>query len=200
MNESGRNWPARLGAPPETGLQPGHAATRHRYRQLHDGSAAGPIEVAEQPEQREICHRGQRERAEAIPEFAAWLDGLAGRLVAVAKPAAFDHGFVAWYLWRFAGRNPLGHRCLDIRSCAAGLVRSPVYSLAQAELEEIAGPIDRRGVRAHVAVDDALEQGRLFVGLLYRARSERVARGRFRLVRSLLGHLALRSGSPPLEL
>ena len=48
MNQSGRNWPARLGDPPDTGLEPGHPATRHRYGRLHDGSAAEPTDVADE--------------------------------------------------------------------------------------------------------------------------------------------------------
>jgi NAD(P)-dependent dehydrogenase (short-subunit alcohol dehydrogenase family) len=47
MNESGRNWPERLGPPPATGLAPGHPQTRARFL---DGmsEALSPERVAEQ--------------------------------------------------------------------------------------------------------------------------------------------------------
>jgi len=47
MNESGRNWPARLGPPPATGLAPGHPQTRARFLDRMS-DAISPELVAEQ--------------------------------------------------------------------------------------------------------------------------------------------------------
>lgn len=41
MNESGRNWPERFGAPPESGLEPGHPLLRHLFGELMDSDVAG---------------------------------------------------------------------------------------------------------------------------------------------------------------
>jgi hypothetical protein len=98
----------------------------------------------------------------AIPLFVQWCESLPGKPVAVAFPDAFDFAFVNYYCWRFAGRNPLGFDALDICSYASGLAGHP-------------GLLPGKRVRAmaetarpsllHVAVDDAIEQGRLFLAL-----------------------------------
>ncbi|MFT4084804.1 MAG: SDR family NAD(P)-dependent oxidoreductase [Nocardioides sp.] len=45
MNDSGRNWPGRLGEPPASGLEPGHPLTRPEFLARMD-AAADPDEVA----------------------------------------------------------------------------------------------------------------------------------------------------------
>jgi hypothetical protein len=96
------------------------------------------------------------------------------KLIAVAWPAAFDFAFVNYYCHRYVGRNPLGFACLDIRSYANGLARHPdYYGLREAQVRALAGKIDKAGLREHVAVDDAIEQGRLFMALRKAALSER---------------------------
>jgi 3' exoribonuclease, RNase T-like len=102
----------------------------------------------------------------AIPDFRLWCKSLPGKPVAVAWPAAFDFAFVNYYCHRFAEGNPLGFACLDIRSYANGLAGYPsYYGLPEAEIRKMAGEIDTMGLRPHVAVDDAIEQGRLFMAL-----------------------------------
>jgi len=47
MNNSGRNWPSRLGAMPQERLQPGHPLTRDSYRDRMDNEAMEPDVVAD---------------------------------------------------------------------------------------------------------------------------------------------------------
>jgi len=105
---------------------------------------------------------------DAIPDFARWCSELAdaGRLIAVAWPAAFDFAFVNWYChWAWTG-NPLGFSCCDIRSYANGLAGYPsYYGLPESAVRAMAGKTDTDGLRDHVAVDDAIGQGRLFMAL-----------------------------------
>jgi hypothetical protein len=102
----------------------------------------------------------------AVPQFAAWCEQLPGRPVAIGWPVAFDFAFVNWYLWRFAGRNPLGFGGIDIRSYANGLASYPsCYGLPGKEVRALAGTVDTARLRSHVAVDDAIGQGRLFMAL-----------------------------------
>jgi hypothetical protein len=116
--------------------------------------------------------------AEAACDFVTWCDRLPGRLTAVAPPAAFDFGFVNWYCWAFAGRNPLGFSCLDIKSYAAGLARHPGYrGLSEQEIRALAGLDDGAGPLSHVAVADAREQGRLFMALRRAAITRQLAGG-----------------------
>lgn len=120
----------------------------------------------------------QRSPYNAMGEFAVWCDNYAraGRLVAVAWPAAFDFSFVNYYLWRFAGRNPLGFACVDIRSYANGLFLAPGYYETRRVISE--GDLYKRfgivtdDLRNHFAVDDAIRQGRLFMAMLSSANKE----------------------------
>jgi len=102
----------------------------------------------------------------AIPDFVAWCEQLPGKPVAVGWPIAFDFAFINYYCWQFCGRNPLGFGGLDIRSYANGLAGYTSYQgLPERELRALAGRVDTTGLRPHVAVDDAIEQGRLFMAL-----------------------------------
>lgn len=101
----------------------------------------------------------------AVLRLVDWLDAWAEnhRLVAIARPASFDFPFVNYYCHRFAGRNPFGHRCLDIRSYINGILNQPdYYGMQMDDVEAIIGTIDRPGLMPHKAVDDARKQGRLF--------------------------------------
>ncbi len=124
-----------------------------------------------QPAAWEIVRQGQFLPDVAIRDFASWVDELPGNPVCVAWPAAFDFSYVNWYCWKYLGRNPLGYSALDIRSYANGLAgHSSYYGLSEAKIRELAGEIDKKGLRPHVAVDDAIEQGRLFFALRNYAR------------------------------
>jgi hypothetical protein len=108
---------------------------------------------------------------DAMREFQAWVVGFGGEPIAAAWPAAFDFAFVNYYCHRFIGDNPLGFACLDLRSLAMGLTYSRgYYDLRDSQIDAIQKEVDREGLRDHVAVDDAVEQGRLLVALLRRTK------------------------------
>ena len=111
----------------------------------------------------EASRREPRPPAEAMPEYAEWLEDLPGRPVFVGYPAAWDFMFVQWYLHRFAGRSPFGHSALDIRSYAMAVLREPYWRISKSTMPERWIPEARH---THVAVDDAIEQGELFCNIL----------------------------------
>jgi hypothetical protein len=107
----------------------------------------------------------------AMTRYAAWLEGLAAkgdRLIFVAWPVGFDFTFVYWYLIRFAGRCPFGHSALDMRSFAMGLLGGDYGALGKERLPAHWIPEEKH---THVALDDAIEQGRLFANMM-RARRD----------------------------
>ena len=82
---------------------------------------------------------------------------------------------VNYYRWYFTGGNPLGFAALDIRSYANGLAGYPsYYGLPEKRLRAMAGTIDTTGLRPHVALDDAIEQGRIRCSWRCAGRSLRV--------------------------
>jgi hypothetical protein len=119
-----------------------------------------------QPEAWAEVNRDQQDPEKAACEFERWVRGLHGKPVAVAWPAAFDFAFVNYYMHRFRGGNLLGFACVDIRSYANGLAGyDSYYGLPEEKLRAMAGLVDTVGLRDHVAVDDAIGQGRLFMAL-----------------------------------
>jgi hypothetical protein len=120
-----------------------------------------------QPEAWDEVNKNRQPPYSAIPSFVEWLEKYNRfNLIAVGWPIAFDFAYVNYYCHRFAGRNPLGFAGLDIRSFANGILGFPdYYGLPEASIRRLAGPIDTDGLRPHVAVDDAIEQGRLFMAL-----------------------------------
>jgi hypothetical protein len=99
----------------------------------------------------------------AMPAYVAWLKALPGKPVFVGYPAAFDFLFVYWYLIRFATESPFSHSALDIKTYAMAMLRLPYRGSTKRNMP-------RRWKEAlphsHVALDDAIEQGRIFCKML----------------------------------
>lgn len=109
---------------------------------------------AKRPEDWRIARDQPWPPSVVMPAFRDWLFALRpGYFICVAKPAGFDFAYISYYLHRFAGVNPFGFFCLDIASFWQGMGKAKVK-------------FDKTGLRPHVALDDAIEQGRLFAALL----------------------------------
>jgi hypothetical protein len=116
-----------------------------------------------QPEAWAKCQENARDPAEVMPEYVRWLKGLPGKPVFVAYPAAFDFLFVYWYLISFAGESPFSHSALDIKTFAMALLgkeyrESTKRNMPKRWFDDVP--------HTHVALDDAIEQGRLFCNML----------------------------------
>jgi DNA polymerase III epsilon subunit-like protein len=111
--------------------------------------------------------------AEALARFESWTLAqiLPGQSpVFVAFNAPFDWMFVCDYFARFLGRNPFGHAALDIKALYMGLAGVP-WSRTSMRF------ISRRylGGRelTHHALDDAIDQARIFQELLSESSEQR---------------------------
>jgi hypothetical protein len=126
-----------------------------------------------QPEAWAEVNTSQWDPEIAIGLFAEWVEALPGKPRAAAWPAGFDFPFVLYYLHRFAGRNPLGIACIDIRSYANGLAGMPgYYNMPDAMMQDLTrhvGYVGTSDLRDHVALDDAIGQGRLLMALIAHA-------------------------------
>jgi hypothetical protein len=143
-------------------------------RELQDQEASGASPAsapdpktaawwATQPEAWSACRQNLEAPAVALKRYVAWLKAFGGQPVFVGYPAAFDFSFVYWYLTEFAGENPFGYSAIDIKTYAMALLRKPYRACGKQSMPpEWFDPVRH----THVALDDAIEQGRLFCNML----------------------------------
>lgn len=106
---------------------------------------------------------------DAMEQAAAWVREVArGRKpVLVAYPVAFDWLFLHWYFMSLCGDSPFGHgSCIDIRSLYVGFAGSTYRASSKERMPDELRPA---AAHTHHALDDAIEQGQLFVNILERA-------------------------------
>lgn len=119
------------------------------------------------PEAWAACRRDLEPPAAAMHRYANWLHGFTQRgwtPVFVAYPAGFDFTHVFWYLKRFTGRSPFSFSAVDIKTFAWAM-RGGNYR----ETTKNRWPkrwFEPGLTHTHVALDDALEQGCLFISML----------------------------------
>ena len=134
--------------------------------ELLPGAAGDPKTMAwwaTQPDAWAATRRDARDPAAVMPEYLAWLKALPGKPVFVGYPVAYDFMFVYWYLMRFAGESPFSHSALDIKTLAMALLGGEYRASSKKNM-----PRQWFGEQphTHVALDDAIEQGRLFCNML----------------------------------
>lgn len=118
---------------------------------------------------RATVEREGRPPEEALPQFAAWIDGLATEHDALPVLAAYPLGFVwhftQYYLHVFAGRSPFGQSAhYDMKSAYAALADSAVRDAIKRRMPSaLLGPKDSK---THHALDDAKGHVDLLLGLL----------------------------------
>jgi 3' exoribonuclease, RNase T-like len=118
---------------------------------------------AGQPEAWAASRQNLQSPAPAMQKYSDWLQALPGQPVFVGYPAAFDFMFIEWYLIKFVGNSPFRHSALDIRSYAMAYLKQPYNRSGKKDL-----PVEwLEGLSlTHEALDDAIQQGRLFGNLL----------------------------------
>jgi len=116
-----------------------------------------------QPEAWAACRRDLRTPAEAMDQYAAWLNGLPGRPVFVGYPVVFDYMFVQWYLHKFTGGSPFSFYGLDVKTYAMAILKKDYHDTTKAAMPKQWFDDLKH---THQALDDAKEQGALFCNML----------------------------------
>jgi len=102
--------------------------------------------------------------AVAMPEFAQWLDDLAishgAKPVMVGYPILYDGMWLHWYLMRFVKRSPFSHSGIDIKTLGMLALNTSYRSVGKRNLKKL---FPSNLPHTHVALDDATEQGELFL-------------------------------------
>jgi DNA polymerase III alpha subunit (gram-positive type) len=115
-----------------------------------------------QPEAWAACRRDPRDPVEAMKAFVSWVKALPGKPVFVAYPAGFDFLFMYTYMLRFAGESPFSFSALDIKSYASAVLGLPFRETVKKNMPKGWFPKHKHN---HIALDDATEQGLLFLAI-----------------------------------
>ena len=121
---------------------------------------------AKQPGAWAACRTQTQNPGEATHRFSAWIGTQAqalGEPVMIAFPAAYDAMWTQWYLHRFTGDDPFRRRVIDIKTLAMAVMGKGYRATAQ---DRLPGRWRTAGRHTHVAVEDAMEQGRLFMNIV----------------------------------
>ncbi len=101
----------------------------------------------------------------AMQQFAAWVKEFSSEStpVFVGYPASFDFLFVYWYLIKFLGPggSPFSFSALDIKTYAMAVMGCGYREVSKKSMKKYL-PTEKH---THIAVQDAIEQGKLFFNL-----------------------------------
>ncbi len=125
------------------------------------------------PEAWKRATENQFDPEEVIQFYVGWVKNVCARqgarAVFVGYPAGFDFTFVYWYCHHFAKECPFGFQALDIKSYAMAILGTDFKSTIKKTMPKDWFPENKH---THIAVEDAREQGLLFLNML-RASRER---------------------------
>lgn len=120
------------------------------------------------PEAWEDARRDPQPPEAAMRRYLAWVKELPGIPVFVAYPAGFDFTFVYWYLVRFTGETPFSFSAVDIKTYAMAMLGKPYRASVKKKMPR--RWFDAHYPHRHRALDDAVEQGVLFLNMLDESR------------------------------
>ena len=100
---------------------------------------------------------------QAMKEYVTWLKGYQTP-VFVGYPAGFDFTFIYWYLMAFAGESPFSFSGLDMKSYAMAKLKTPYRMTTKKNFPKAWKKVP--GKHTHIALDDAIEQGYMFMNML----------------------------------
>ena len=108
------------------------------------------------------CRKNLQDPQEALINYTNWLNRLGGKPVFVAYPAGFDFTFMYWYLMKYTGKSPFGFSCIDMKSYASAVLKKPFRKTTWKNMPK---RWFSEREHTHVALDDAIEQGELFINM-----------------------------------
>ncbi len=101
---------------------------------------------------------------EAMKNYVAWLKNLPGTPVFVGYPAGFDFLFIYWYLRAFANESPFSFSALDIKTYAMAVLKKDFRKTTKKNMPS--RWFKNLPKHTHHGLDDAIEQGYLFMNIL----------------------------------
>jgi DNA polymerase III alpha subunit (gram-positive type) len=111
----------------------------------------------------EATRQNTVDASQAIGQFVSWVNKINGKPVFVGYPATFDFMFVYHYIIHFGLQSPFSFSALDIKTYAMAVMKTEYRESTKKNMPKrwFSG-----SKHTHVAVDDAIEQGELFIAML----------------------------------
>ena len=128
---------------------------------------------ASQPAAWVACRAQTQDPEQALGSFHAWVERqekTLGLPVMVAFPASYDAMWVQWYLHRFVGDDPFRRRAIDIKTLAMVAMGAGYRATTKSSLPKHWRPPAKH---THVPVEDAIEQGELFMNIVRELNAQR---------------------------
>ncbi len=111
---------------------------------------------------------------DAMLKFSRWISRVVpegSQPVFTAFNAPFDWMFINDYFHRYLGHNPFGHKALDIKALYMGLRKTNWLKTSYNIIQKNTG---RENVLSHHALEDAIQQAKIFKTLLEEIRGNRL--------------------------
>ncbi len=115
------------------------------------------------PEAWAACRTDIVDPKQAMVDYVVWLKSLPGKPVFVGYPAGFDFLFCYWYLIKFTGESPFSFSALDIKTYVSAVLKKPYRDSTKKNMPKRWFP---KSKHTHIALEDAIEQGELFMNIL----------------------------------
>jgi DNA polymerase III alpha subunit (gram-positive type) len=115
------------------------------------------------PQAWKACRENVQPIKETMAKYVSWVHSLPGTPVFVGYPATFDFMFVYWYIIYSGLESPFSFSALDIKTYASAVLKSDFRKTTKRNMPSRWFSKDKH---THVALDDAIEQGKLFINIL----------------------------------
>lgn len=113
----------------------------------------------------EATRKNLKSPKQAMIEYKAWIETFGPNFAFVGYPAPYDFMWVSFYFLYFLGESPFSHsRCLDAKSFAMAALKKK--QLGHATKRNMPTNWFDNIKHTHIAEDDAVEQGALFINML----------------------------------
>lgn len=99
----------------------------------------------------------------AIGQFVEWVNQQPGKPVCVCYPAGYDFTWIYWYMIHFGYKSPFSFSALDIKTYCMSMLKT---EYRQSTKKNMPKRWFSNAPHTHVALDDAIEQGELFISML----------------------------------
>lgn len=132
-----------------------------------DGAISDPKTMSEfwdkNPQAWNACRIDLKPIKETMTNYVNWVNNLPGKPVFVGYPATFDFMFVYWYIVKCGLESPFSFSALDIKSYASAVLKSEFRKCTKRNMPKRWFTNKKHN---HIALDDAIEQGELFINIL----------------------------------